>query len=90
MDKKYIAPLLLCRINTQFAQGARWMEWIIQNKEWLFSGIGLAIVGGIWGFFKKKKGNNTPYQSIKAGDDSNNIQGGKNVNVTIGGKNDKK
>jgi DNA-binding NarL/FixJ family response regulator len=31
------------------------MNWIIENKEWLFSGLGLAIVLGIIAFFTKKK-----------------------------------
>lgn len=65
------------------------MEWIIQNKEWLFSGVGLAIIGGIWDFLKKEKPDNKYYQSINSGNNSTNIQGGKNVNVTFGDKNDK-
>ncbi len=64
------------------------MEWIIQNKDWLFSGIGVVIITGIIGFFfKRKKHKTNPKQSIKSGDKSYNIQGGKNGKVTIGDKN---
>ena len=62
------------------------MEWIVQNKEWLFSGIGVIFFGGFFGYVRKKKQNNGFSQKIKAGNLSNNIQGGKDVNITIGGK----
>ncbi|MFK4464635.1 hypothetical protein [Bacillus sp. RC252] len=48
------------------------MDYIIANKEWIFSGIGIFIVGGIISFFKKKssvKPINNKYQ-----DGNNNIQ----------------
>ncbi len=34
------------------------LDWIIKNKEWLFSGIGVVILTGIigWIFRKRKKG----------------------------------
>ncbi len=31
-------------------------DWIVQNKEWVFSGIGVFIIGGI--FFSKKSARN--------------------------------
>lgn len=31
------------------------MKWIIENKEWLFSGIGVLVLSGIWMFLKDKK-----------------------------------
>lgn len=31
------------------------MNWIIENKEWLFSGVGVAIVAALISFFWKKK-----------------------------------
>ena len=58
------------------------MGWIIENKEWLFSGIGIIVVGWIFKSRKSKK----PLQKIKSGNYSNNIQGGKNVEVSIGDK----
>lgn len=29
------------------------LQWFIDNKEWVFSGLGVAIIGTIIGFFKK-------------------------------------
>lgn len=31
------------------------IDWIIQNKEWVFSGIGVAIITLMLGFLYKKK-----------------------------------
>lgn len=60
------------------------MDWLMQNKDWVFSGIGVAILSLIGGLlFKNRAG-----QKIKAGNNSTNIQGGKDVKVNIGGKND--
>ncbi|MCF2649679.1 hypothetical protein [Niallia circulans] len=66
------------------------MNWIIENKEWLFSGVGLTIISFIVGFFIKKKNSElkTHQQVIKSGSDSTNIQGGRDVHVTLGEKND--
>lgn len=55
------------------------LEWI----EWVFSGIGVTIIVAIGGIIFKKR-NNDNQQNIKAGKHSTNIQGGRNVNVTIG------
>ncbi|HDR6256879.1 TPA: hypothetical protein QCU36_002571 [Bacillus cereus] len=64
------------------------MDWIADNK--VFSGIGgvaLTIIAGIIGsFIKKKRDESQASQTITAGNNSNNIQGGKDVNVTIGDK----
>ncbi len=61
------------------------MEWILENKEWLFSGaaiaIPLAIIG--WAFFSQA---NKQFQ--KSGNNSTNIQVGGNLQVG-GNKDDK-
>ncbi|HGH7180305.1 TPA: hypothetical protein ACJMKL_002486 [Bacillus luti] len=59
------------------------MEWIIQNKEWLFSGIGVVIITGIIGLVFKNK---TPNQSITSGENSHNYQSGNDLNITVGEK----
>lgn len=61
------------------------MEWIIQNKEWLFSGIAIAIPLAIIGFLFSTRGNK---QVQKGGDNSTNIQVGGNLKIG-GNKNDK-
>jgi hypothetical protein len=57
------------------------MEWI----EWVFSGVGVTAVTIIGGLLIKKKRNESQ-QSIQAGSHSNNIQGGRDVKVSIGEK----
>lgn len=55
------------------------IEWIMNNKEWIFSGIGVFVLGF---FIVKNRGG----QTQKSGDNSVNIQAGKNVD--IGNKDD--
>ncbi|WP_088233128.1 hypothetical protein [Bacillus cereus] len=59
------------------------MEWIIQNKGWLFSGIGVVIITGIIRLVFKNK---IPNQSITSGENSHNYQSGNDLNITIGEK----
>jgi hypothetical protein len=61
------------------------MEWIITNKEWLFSGIAIAIPLAIIGWLFSSRGNK---QVQKGGDNSTNIQVGGNLK--IGGNKDDK
>lgn len=61
------------------------MEWIIKNKEWLFSGIAIAIPLAIIGWFISSQGNK---QIQKGGNNSTNIQVGGNFK--IGGNKDDK
>jgi len=30
------------------------LKWILNNKEWLFSGVGIFIIAGLYGFLKSK------------------------------------
>ena len=64
------------------------MKWVIENVEWIFSGIGVTILMAIIGIFIKKKSEAKNSQSINSGNDSINIQGGQDVNIRIGGKDD--
>ena len=52
-----------------------YMTWIIENKQWLFSGIAIAIPLAIIGWFFSNQGNK---QIQKGGDSSTNIQVGGN------------
>jgi hypothetical protein len=53
-------------------------DWIGENKVWVFSGAGIAIIGGIFTLIKelrnKNKRDNTIKQSQKSGKNSTNIQ----------------
>lgn len=59
------------------------LGWIIQNKEWIFSGIGVAIITLLSRVFIKNKANKINRQKIKSGDSSTNIQGVERVDVSI-------
>ncbi len=61
------------------------MDWIIDNKEWIFSGIGVSVVVFVMSLFIKSKKNNTLNQS--SGKNSINIQSANDIN--IGNNNDK-
>lgn len=61
------------------------MEWIIKNKDWLFSGVAIAIPLAIIGWLFTSQGNR---QIQKGGDKSTNIQVGGNLK--IGGNDDDK
>jgi len=55
--------------------------WMVQNKEWLFSGVGVTTLGVVWWLFTKLRGSNNqpPVASTNAVIQSPSI----NVNPTI-------
>jgi len=55
------------------------MEWLIENKEWVFSGIGVFALTLIVTVLRRK--GNSYKQSQKGGDYSINIQSGKDTNI---------
>lgn len=66
---------------------------IFENKEWLFSGFGIACLGIVWRALSGKKSNRdsnnaprkveTTFGAITTGDNSTNIQSKGNVTVSI-------
>ncbi|KAA6336469.1 hypothetical protein EZS27_015378 [termite gut metagenome] len=53
------------------------IEWIIKNKEWIFSGIGILFISGIGWLLKRifcKKKKSKPERTI-------NLQGKKSVYI---------
>jgi len=58
------------------------MNWIIENKEWVFSGIGVLIVSVIIGFFVQSRFGKKIAQKQKDGRNSTNIQVGGNINIS--------
>ncbi|KIF52248.1 hypothetical protein [Vibrio owensii] len=61
------------------------MDWIMQNKEWLFSGVAIAVPIAVLSYFFSNRNNK---QIQKGGNNSTNIQIGKNLNLR--GKHDDK
>lgn len=55
------------------------MQWIIDNKEWVFSGAGIFIISIIVGVFIKKQSSSKQIQ--KSGDKSTNYQAGGDINI---------
>ena len=60
------------------------MQWVIDNKEWLFSGVGIFIVSALVGLAIRKK--TGLKQSQKSGSNSTNYQAGGDIK--IGNKDD--
>lgn len=61
------------------------MEWIAENKEWLFSGIAVAIPLAVLGRFISNRRNK---QIQKSGDHSKNLQVGGDINIRSSENND--
>ncbi len=58
------------------------LNYIAENKTWIFSGIGVAIISAILGLlFRKNKSSNN--KSLRSGDSSTNIQTGDGSSVSI-------
>lgn len=55
------------------------MDWIIANKEWLFSGAAIAIPLAITGWIFATRGSK---QTQKGGNNSTNIQVGGSLNIS--------
>jgi hypothetical protein len=58
------------------------LTWINENREWLFSGIGGAIVVAAWTFLVRRKRTTAgTQQSLRSGDTSRNIQVGRDLTI---------
>lgn len=56
------------------------VAWFIDNKEWLFSGVGLVVVAWVGRLIFKKTYASSP-QTIRSGDSSTNVQAGRDVSI---------
>ncbi|HBE76476.1 MAG TPA: hypothetical protein DDW65_01650 [Firmicutes bacterium] len=57
------------------------MSWVLNNKEWIFSGIGVFIISLIIGLIVKQK--NNIKQSQSSGDNCTNIQSADSVEINL-------
>lgn len=55
------------------------MDWILENKEWIFSGVGVFAIGIIISIFRKK--NKSPNMVQKSGKNSTNYQSGGDMKI---------
>lgn len=53
-------------------------NWILENKEWLFSGIGVLVITLILNFIFR---NRNAKQVQKGGKNSRNYQSGRNITI---------
>jgi predicted tellurium resistance membrane protein TerC len=56
------------------------MDWIINNKEWIFSGIGVFIIAFVLKIFLSRN-NRTIKQIQNTGKESTNIQSAGDINI---------
>lgn len=63
-------------------------DWIVQNKEWVFSGFGVAIITAIIGIIIGKK--KSIRQKQKSGDNSTNYQAAGDIKIGKESKDDDK
>jgi predicted tellurium resistance membrane protein TerC len=54
------------------------IEWIIANKEWIFSGIGVLVITIVLNLIFRKK---SEKQIQKSGRNSKNYQAGNNITI---------
>ena len=72
----------------RYQESDRDMHWITENKEWLFSGIAVAVPLAVIGWFlarakrnAKRESEKRIEQTQKSGSGSINIQAGGDINV---------
>lgn len=55
------------------------IDWILINKEWIFSGVGATVFAGIVAWIFRRP--TSPSQSQSSGNNSINIQAGKDIDI---------
>lgn len=65
------------------------MEWLTENKQWVFSGIGVAIIGWVFLGIKGKSKKNKLILKQKSGKNSTNIQSAGEIKININSQGEK-
>jgi hypothetical protein len=60
-------------------------DWLWKNKEWVFSGVGVAVIAGLVAWLRSSKQKIALKQTQRSGAHSTNLQAGGDINVG-GGK----
>jgi hypothetical protein len=55
------------------------LAWVIDNKEWIFGGVGVAVVTGVIALLRRRQNGVTQKQT--SGANSTNVQAGRDINV---------
>jgi hypothetical protein len=77
--------MILCGSRQSILDGRSVMNavnWILRNKEWLFSGIGVALLTLVVAFVRRRRGDTGRLQhQVVAG--SQNMQAGHDINISL-------
>jgi len=57
--------------------------WILKNKEWLFSGAGVAAISVLYKFLLRRREKSGVSQEIRSGSSSQNLQAGRDIHLTV-------
>ena len=57
------------------------IKWVVENKEWLFSGAGWGLLGVIVSWIGYVVFKRRPSQKIRSGKNSVNIQAGRDIQM---------
>ena len=62
--------------------------WLWSNREWVFSGIGVFVLGGVVWIVRRvlSRASATKVQTQRSGHGSTNIQAGRDITIGDGGK----
>jgi hypothetical protein len=73
--------VLIIQLNKRFLAMNDLWEFFDKHYQWVFSGLGIPLLIGLFTLFKKKKSSRL-IQNQKSGVNSINIQGGRDVKFT--------
>lgn len=59
------------------------LHWLSANKEWVFSGSGVAIVVAVWSWVFRRRPAESPSQKLTSVGSSTNVQAARDVNITF-------
>lgn len=88
--RRYIPEIFLEGIRSLFMVSEQFdkiLEWLCDNKEWVFSGIGVTVLSVVFCLFKKRSTGISNHQSSSFNIGSHITQ--VNGNCTDNGKNSK-
>jgi hypothetical protein len=58
------------------------VDWLWNNRQWVFDGVGIAIIGGAIAWFRsRRKSPSGAHQSQHSGTHSTNIQAGGDIKI---------
>ncbi len=55
------------------------IAWVWENTEWIFGGVGVAIISGVIALVWRRRSG--PSQSQTSGANSTNVQAGRDINL---------